>query len=202
MAFLDTYNETLPTGGQSVGGGDDIFRALATAIKNTFGVEHALTGEHKFAVGTTAARPAAGTAGRLYVNTETNRLEYDSGATWSVLGGPSYVRVGGGATLGILKKKVVETSLVLTSSRIVVYVWTIHNSDTPSSPCVLDAYIARDLFNLIELQDFYLGGSAGYGSTLLFFTETLPAGTYTIGGWAKVSVGTMAVASALYAIML
>jgi hypothetical protein len=82
MADLSTLDETQPTGGDAVSGGDDAIRATRAAVKTSFDVEHALTGEHTFMEGTTAARPAAGFDGRIYLNSERTWIERDSGAAW------------------------------------------------------------------------------------------------------------------------
>lgn len=84
MADLSTLDETQPTGSDSVSGGDDAIRATRLATKTSFDVEHALTGEHTFMEGTTAARPAAGFDGRIYLNSERTWIERDDGAAWRI----------------------------------------------------------------------------------------------------------------------
>jgi len=57
----------------------------ADAGTGTQASEHYGKGFHKFPNGTTAARPAAGNAGRIYLNTDEQRIERDTGAAWALL---------------------------------------------------------------------------------------------------------------------
>ena len=61
-------------------------RETRQAIVNTNALEHHPTGEHKMPYGDNTARPAAGHAGRLYLNSEIKDFERDSGAGWIPLG--------------------------------------------------------------------------------------------------------------------
>ena len=78
MADLSTLDETKPASSDLVSEGDDRIRETRVAIKTSFAIEHALGGVHKFNVGNTASRPAAGNVGRIYVNTQTNKIDYDT----------------------------------------------------------------------------------------------------------------------------
>jgi hypothetical protein len=64
---------------------DDYQREAKEATINSFGAEHALDGPHAFLSGNTAARPATGFAGRIYINTQTKTIQLDSGAAWADL---------------------------------------------------------------------------------------------------------------------
>lgn len=79
---LDTLDEFSPRDTDPVSLGDDAIRATRAATKQTVGVEHYLDGPHKIPYGTVALRPAAGRIGRLYINTDSHRLEYDNGSAW------------------------------------------------------------------------------------------------------------------------
>ena len=86
MAKLDTIDETKPDGAtEPVSTLDNYERELRVAVRETFVVEHHLTGEHFFLSGNTASRPAFGKEGRLYNNTETKVLQRDTGAAWEDL---------------------------------------------------------------------------------------------------------------------
>jgi hypothetical protein len=79
---LDTLDENRPRDSDPVSLGDDAIRETRASIKQSFGVEHYLDGQHKIPIGTTAVRPAAAKAGRLYFNTTTQLLEFDTGTAW------------------------------------------------------------------------------------------------------------------------
>lgn len=85
MADLSTLDPTQPPDTQAVSQGAARIRETRDSTINSFGIEHALTGPHKFLSGTQAARPAAGNSGRLYINTDHTELELDSGAAWAAL---------------------------------------------------------------------------------------------------------------------
>lgn len=62
---------------------DDSIHEVKIALQTTFGTEHYNTnGAHKFPSGNTASRPAAGNAGRLYINLETKTIQLDDGSGW------------------------------------------------------------------------------------------------------------------------
>lgn len=85
MADLSTLNITLPTNTDPVGQGDDRIRETRDAIVTSFGLEHHLTGEHKFDFGNTASRPAAGKSGNIYIDTQANLVYYDNGSAWELM---------------------------------------------------------------------------------------------------------------------
>lgn len=68
---------------------DDYERETRDVLVGWAGQEHDLAGRHKFSIGNTAARPAAGVApvatGTIYVNTQLGILEYYDGSTWRPL---------------------------------------------------------------------------------------------------------------------
>lgn len=85
MTTLVDLDENHPDGDtETVDVLDDYERETKLAVKTTVAVEHALTGEHKFLSGTTLERPAAGHAGRLYINTQNQTIERDTGTQWLV----------------------------------------------------------------------------------------------------------------------
>src|SRR5215468_5256819 len=79
---LDTLDPNRPLDGDALNLGDDAIRETRQAMINSFKVEHALNGTHKIPIGTTTQRPAAGTAGRLYLNTDSGLIEVDNGTMW------------------------------------------------------------------------------------------------------------------------
>jgi hypothetical protein len=83
---LDTLDEFSPKDTDPVSLGDDAIRLTRSATKQSVGLEHYLDGVHKFPSGTTAARPAAGRAGRLYFNTDRKENQYDNGSAWFGVG--------------------------------------------------------------------------------------------------------------------
>ena len=82
MAGLETLDEAAPRDTDPVSLGDDAIRETRQKTKTSVGLEHYLDGPHKLPSGTTAARPAAGRAGRVYFNTDTKSIEYDNGTAW------------------------------------------------------------------------------------------------------------------------
>ena len=89
MAKLDTIDATKPDGAtEPVAVLDDYQRELRVTVKETFAVEHTLTGEHKFYRDTTANRPAASIAtnGRIYFNTTTGTVQQVVGGAWTDIG--------------------------------------------------------------------------------------------------------------------
>src|SRR6266550_3621910 len=84
MADLTTLDATQPSDSESAGAGASRMREERAAILGSFNLEHALAGAHAFLRGDQAARPAAGNAGRLYLNTTDKRIERDDGAAWNI----------------------------------------------------------------------------------------------------------------------
>ena len=83
MSTLDDTDVTKPANATDTGA--DLGTQIRSHKSDTTGfaiVEHHLTGEHKFSLNTTAARPAAGKAGRIYFNSDDNVLQRDDGSTW------------------------------------------------------------------------------------------------------------------------
>ena len=82
------FDKSLPKGTDKIRDSDDMIRANNAALEDAIGQEHYFitggdqTGYHKFPFGTTAERPAAGHAGRIYLNTETLQVERDTGSDW------------------------------------------------------------------------------------------------------------------------
>lgn len=102
---LDTLDETKPYDTDLVSSGDDEIRLTRAATKQSFGFEHNLAGPHKFIVGSTAARPAAGYVGRLYINSDTRNIEYDNGSVWI----PTQVNTGQILITSVNQIQVLET---------------------------------------------------------------------------------------------
>lgn len=88
MADLSTIDASQPLNSELARLGASRIRDLALALLTSFGIEHHLTGEHKFLFGNTAARPTAGHAGRIYINTQTLKIEYDTGSIWTTATAP------------------------------------------------------------------------------------------------------------------
>lgn len=86
MADLSTLDDTQPLSTDLVSQGDDKIRETRTAVKTSFAVEHALTGEHAFPSGNAASRPSAGNTGSIYINTENEWVELDDGSSLVQLG--------------------------------------------------------------------------------------------------------------------
>lgn len=83
---MDSIDVSKPDGAtEPVSVLDNYAREHRAANKNTWGVEHYTTGEHKFLYDTTGNRPAAAKAGRLYINTTTKTIQRDDGAAWGDL---------------------------------------------------------------------------------------------------------------------
>ena len=102
MADLSTLDASLPLDTDPASQGASQIRTERADILGWAAVEHALTGPHKFLVGGTGMLPAAGNAGRIYINTDINAIQYDTGSAWVTIGGmPSrtYVSAVGSTTL-------------------------------------------------------------------------------------------------------
>lgn len=82
---LSDLDELAPAGTDLQNLGDDAIRDTRRKVINWADIEHHLTGEHKFIMGAPAWRPAAGYAGRIWVDTTNNRVEYDNSAVWRML---------------------------------------------------------------------------------------------------------------------
>lgn len=87
--FLDPFDISTPIGSEDRSLGDDRIREFKRAFKERYEVEHSLptasgagSGRHKFAYGTTAARPTDPVTGSIYFNTQTGAVEQYDGAAW------------------------------------------------------------------------------------------------------------------------
>lgn len=81
MVDLSTLDVRSPRDTELVSLGDDAIRATKEAIKTSVRQEHSLvSGVHQIPTGT--SRPPAGNAGRLFMNSQTKLLEYDTGSEW------------------------------------------------------------------------------------------------------------------------
>jgi hypothetical protein len=114
---LDTLDETKPFDTDPVSLGDDAIRETRASTKQSFGLEHWLSGEHKIMIGAPAARPTTGKPGRLFINSLSNVIEYDNGSAWvasgpgGVAGSSIYQRVTAGVAAN-LNFGTTETGLV------------------------------------------------------------------------------------------
>ena len=79
---LTDLDPTLPLATDLVSEGDDRMREERLKIRNWADVEHHRDGPHKIPFGAPGVRPAAGHAGRLFVNTTDSELELDNGSSW------------------------------------------------------------------------------------------------------------------------
>jgi len=104
MADLSTLDATKPDNAELARLGASRIRDVAVATKTSFGFEHDLTGTHRFPAGETADRPAAGKAGRIFINFERGSVERDDGVVWALL------RTGGAG------RNLITTPLVLTGA--------------------------------------------------------------------------------------
>lgn len=124
MADLSTLDETQPEPTDPVGEGDDRIRETREAVKTSFAVEHNLNGIHALKSGTTSGRPAAGNAGRPYINTAADRLEFDSGAVWTLLNAIQFNGPFESGSVALTTSNVevrsVSLSDVLTNSRVLL----------------------------------------------------------------------------------
>jgi len=82
MAFVDSLNAATPVGTDQMSVVDNEIRAIKDAVKSTWAVEHYETGEHKFSVGNTAARPLSPKTNQIHINIQTGFIEYFDGAIW------------------------------------------------------------------------------------------------------------------------
>src|SRR5436190_4813631 len=93
MADLTTLDPTAPLDTDPAAQGAAQIRTERADLLGWAAVEHALTGLHMFPRGGTGSRPAAGNAGRIYINTDLNAIQYDNGSAWVTIGGiPSVQR--------------------------------------------------------------------------------------------------------------
>jgi hypothetical protein len=84
---LESLDDTIPKDSDPVSAGAGAIRDTRAATISSFGIEHVLTGQHKIPQNTTALRPVAGQAGRLFWNTDHHWLEFDNGTQWVTLAG-------------------------------------------------------------------------------------------------------------------
>jgi len=85
MADLSTLDPSQPPNTQAVSQGALRIRETRDSVLTSFDVEHDLKGPHTFPRGGTAVRGAPEFPGRIFLNTELDFVNYDDGATWSVL---------------------------------------------------------------------------------------------------------------------
>lgn len=154
MADLSTINTASPAGGDAVSSGDDEIRDLKTMLKTSFhgsdagtgtqASEHYGKGFHKFPTGNQASRPAAGNAGRLYLNTTDKRLEVDTGAAWALLNAVplAYAYTAAGATITTLSQATMQTLTldVPTGARLAVF-GSFYISNTPANTIVVECTV-------------------------------------------------------------
>jgi hypothetical protein len=88
MAGLDDLSSANPPGTETPTSGDDRIRALTAKLIYFANIAHHLAGEHKFARGPLASRPAAGHSGDFYILEVSGllaALQYDTGTAWVTL---------------------------------------------------------------------------------------------------------------------
>lgn len=176
MADLSTLDSAAPVGADPVSQGDDAIRATRDATKTSFGgsdsgtgtqaSEHYLKGFHKFPNGTTAARPSAGNAGRIYLNTEHTWQERDDGSAWNLLNAVGFLAgtstAGSGLTTSYANFSITTLSDMPAGSRVLVVA---HVSVTPTTSGT-ETLVAKVLLD---------GSTMTPGEQ----TVTIPAGTGT-----------------------
>lgn len=92
---LSNLSELEPAGTDLISAGDDEIRKTREHLKNWAGIEHYLTGEHKFQV--TGTPPTAGNSGRIYVDTALDAVMRDTGSAWTkVIGNKTIVSLNSG----------------------------------------------------------------------------------------------------------
>lgn len=116
MADLSTLDSSQPDNTDLASAGASEIRGTRVAILTSFGIEHHLTGEHKFLVGNTASRPTAGKAGRIYFNTELNTMQRDDGAAWIDV----TTRVNPGGSIAGFNNVVNDTTVAISTTETVV----------------------------------------------------------------------------------
>lgn len=85
MADLSTIDITKPQDSDAVSAGASRMREERAAIVGSFSSEHSITGPHAFLLGNEAALPAAGTRGRIFLDTTQGKILLDDGANWNFL---------------------------------------------------------------------------------------------------------------------
>lgn len=101
-AFSRTWNasyESAPADSADASEGANRIRDTRTDVREREDVEHYMgvtdgveQGTHKFPVGDIASRPTAA-SGRLYLNSETETIDFYDGAAWQVVGIPKATRM-------------------------------------------------------------------------------------------------------------
>lgn len=98
MSDLSGTDPTQPLFNASVGQGDDQIRALKADVLGSFGLQHSLTGQHKFNYGSFASRPAVGHAGDIYFDTTNFIVWRDDGTNWRQLNAVQIATILGSAS--------------------------------------------------------------------------------------------------------
>ena len=205
MADLSTLDATAPAGTDAVSGGDDAIRATRDAVKTSFGgtdsgtgtqaSEHFLKGFHKFPMGNQAAKPTAGNAGRIYVDTTLGYIERDTGSAWAMLNAMQVWQTTGSLVTGISSsawKNIATVTPVLTvaGARVLVY------GMLDAVPSVAAYLICRMMLNSTIVEpsvtgyNFYNALPTGGGMIVGFGYGVPGAGSHTITLEAKTSTGT------------
>lgn len=117
-----------PAGSDNVSGGPAVIQANATTLDSKAAV---------FLQGTAAARPAAGTQGRFYYETDTGLLKYDDGSNWDI---PSPADAGVTSRKAKLTAGVVRASSTLTLTGTPADIPSATLALTPNVPSLLLAW--------------------------------------------------------------
>lgn len=198
MADLSTLDSAVPANTDVVSDGDDAIRATRDSVKTSFGgtdsgtgtqaSEHYLKGFHKFPMGASAAKPTAGNAGRLFIDTDLTRVERDTGSEWVMLNATQVYQKTGSLVTNILTswKTIVSQAInVPKGGRVIVYGMALL---VPTSEVTISLQL---LIGTTEMQPAIgasplLIGAAGVvptsGATLHLVGHNAPAtaGSYTI----------------------
>src|SRR5512144_2784489 len=176
MADLSTLDVTQPASSDPVSQGDDAIRATRDAIVTSFGIEHALAGQHAFPNGTTAARPAPGHAGRLYLNTERGFIERDNGGAWTLANAFSIQQSQASITLAVTAVTVGSLSVTVPSGGRVLLL--VSANVVPTSSQASRSVISRDGTDLLVFDDDMTASAPRTIAQVLLDTPAGPA-TYT-----------------------
>ena len=199
MADLSTLDPTAPLDTDPASQGASQIRTERADLLGWAAVEHALTGPHKFLVGATGALPTAGNAGRIYINTDTNALMYDTGSAWVTLGGgigKSFVSTPAGLVVTGSYQDLASTTIASVAGQWIMAIATCSVVFAASGPANAKIRITLDGTALNSAADGveFTQSVSGFPTTIPMMiqgvTSTPTAGTHTVAFQGLTSVGT------------
>lgn len=181
MADLSSIDPTTPIATALVSEGDDQIRALKDQLKTSFEIEHNLAGPHQFFVGGDSTRGAAAYAGRLYINTEHNRLERDTGSVWGQANAVTLGVDSGLVTLSTSWQTVCTVSInVITNGRLLCLGTTQWASAVGSEVIQQRIQVAgTNIASAGSLTQTIIAGAA-FSTTIIGYDVSPSAGTLSI----------------------